>query len=85
MEQKKIEVQRRGEHMGNLVNLLETLWELFGTPKNQKTPSPPNPKETLLSINLHIGHMKNLFKLFLVTIFNWANGKHGEYGCKFVL
>ncbi len=43
----------------------------------------PKPKEALLSINLHIGYMKDLF-IYLVTIFTWANGKHGEYGCKFV-
>jgi hypothetical protein len=53
--------------------------------KTQNIPFPPNPKEALLSINLHIGYMKILLKLFLVTIFTWANGRHREYGCKFVL
>ncbi len=41
----KDEVQRRGEHTGNLVNLLETLWEHVGTPKNQKIPSPQTQKK----------------------------------------
>jgi hypothetical protein len=58
-----------------------TLWD----PKKPKNSFPLNPKEALLSINLHSHYMKILFKFVLVTIFTWANGKHGEYGCTFVL
>jgi len=74
---------------GNTWGTWRTLWKLYGSTlgpqKNPKNSFPPNPKEALLSINLHIGYMKILLKLFLVAIFTWANGKHREYGCKFVL
>ncbi len=80
----KDEVQRRGEHRGNLVNPLETLWEHIGTPKKPKTFLPPKPKRSppfyKPSHRLH----ENFIKIFLVTIFTWANGKHREYGCKFI-
>jgi hypothetical protein len=36
----------------------------LGPQKNPKHSFPPNPKEALLSINLHIGYMKILLKFF---------------------
>jgi hypothetical protein len=53
---------------GNTWGTWRTLWKLYGNTlgpqKKPKNSFPPNPKEALLSINLHVGYMKILLKLF---------------------